>query len=408
MNKKAPNIYIFNATNEMAIANGTVSFMPNKILTRFEHDLDILPICYADSEDIILVHQIPDNKFIESLQHVGMTIPHFKLFPQALTDQTFLRKEKAELRPWGWSPRIHHQLAPFKSQCSQSFSNQPNSYWIAEHKELYSRKLALKCLEHITSNSISDRYISKDIFPAICTKQSEVEKLQQKWQQIVIKTPWSSSGRGLQVLRKAYMNKSVEQVLGGALKHQGYVMVEAMLDKKLDFSVQFYSNGKGQLEYLGFGFFNTNDKGQYQANYIGYTPELLNQSLNKKEQELLIHDVEKALKANKIADDYCGYLGVDCMLILNKENQIKIQPCLEINLRYNMGTIAIKLAPYIHPESKGTFNIYADTKSGFISFNKKMAQEHPFEMKDGKWFKGYLPLTSPNQDKHFGAYIFLK
>ena len=69
MNKKAPNIYIFNATSEMAISNGTVSFMPNKILTRFEQDLDILPICYAESEDVILVNQIPDIKFIEYLQN---------------------------------------------------------------------------------------------------------------------------------------------------------------------------------------------------------------------------------------------------------------------------------------------------------------------------------------------------
>jgi len=408
MTKKAPNIYIFNATNEMAISNGTVSFMPNRILTRFEQDLDILPICYAESEDVILVHQIPDAKFLESLQTVGIKIPRFELFPQALTNKFFLKEEKAELKPWGWSPRIHHQLAPFKSQCSQAYIDKPNAYWKTKHKELYSRKLALECLEHITSNNSSNKYISRDIFPVICTKQSEVEELQQKWQQIVIKSPWSSSGRGLQVLRKAFINKSVEQALGGVFKSQGYAMVEALVDKQLDFSVQFQSDGKGNLDFLGFGFFNTNDNGQYQANYIGYTPSLFNQSLSKEEQELLIKDVAKALKEHSIADEYCGYLGVDCMLFLDSEGIMKVQPCLEINLRYNMGTIAIKLNPYIHPESKGTFNIYADPQSDFVSFNKKMTQEHPFEMKDGKWFKGYLPLTSPNQDKLFGAYIFLE
>ena len=407
MNKKVPNIYIFNATCEMAISNGTVSFMPNRILTRFEQDLDVLPICYAESEDVILVNQIPDAKFLESLQDVGISIPRFKLFPQALNNQAFLKEEKAYLKPWGWSPRIHHQLAPFKSQCSQAYLDQPNANWKTEHKELYSRKLALECLEYITSNSPSNKYISRDIFPVICTKQSEVEELQNKWQQVVIKSPWSSSGRGLQVLRKAFINKSVEQALGGVLKSQGYVMVEALVDKQLDFSVQFHSDGKGNLEFLGFGFFDTNDNGQYQANYIGYTPNLFNQSLSKEEQELLVTEIEKALKEYNITDEYCGYLGVDCMLFLDTKGEMKVQPCLEINLRYNMGTIAIKLNPYIHSESKGTFNIYADAKSDFVSFNKKMAQEHPFEMKDGKWFKGYLPLTSPNQDKLFGAYLFL-
>ena len=408
MTKKAPNIYIFNATNEMAIANGTVSFMPNRILTRFEQDLDILPICYAESEDVILVHQLPDAKFLESLQNVGLKIPRFELFPQALTNRLFLKEEKSELKPWGWSPRIHHQLASFKSQCSQAYIDQPNAYWETKHKELYSRKLALKCLENIIHNSSSDKYISRDIFPVICTKQSEVEELQQKWQQIVIKSPWSSSGRGLQVLRKAFINKSVKQALGGVFKSQGYAMVEALVNKQLDFSVQFQSDGRGNLKFLGFGFFNTNDNGQYQANYIGYTPKLFSQFLCNKEQELLIKDVKTALKKHSIADQYCGYLGVDCMLFLDSEGIMKVQPCLEINLRYNMGTIAIKLNPYIHPKSKGTFNIYADPKSDFVSFNKTMVQEHPFEMKDEKWFKGYLPLTSPNQNKLFGAYIFLE
>ncbi len=408
MNKKAPNIYIFNATSEMAISNGTVSFMPNKILTRFEQDLDVLPICYAHSNDVILVNQMPDKQFLELLKKVGFKVPRFKLFAQALSDQDFLKEKKAHLRPWGWSPRIHHQLAPFKNQCSQSYLDQPNAYWKPEHKELYSRKLALECLKYIINNTSSNKYISKTLLPVICTQQSEVEALQQKWQQIVIKSPWSSSGRGLQVLRKAFINKSVEQALNSTLKSQTYVMVEALLNKQLDFSVQFYSDGKGKLNFLGFGFFNTNDNGQYQANYIGYTPELFNQSLSKTEQECLVKAICTALKTHKIADDYCGYLGIDCMLFLDEKGEMKIQPCLEINLRYNMGTIAIKLTPYIHSESKGTYNIYANAKSDFASFSKKMTQEHPFQMKEGKWFKGFLPLTSPNQDKLFGAYIYLE
>ena len=408
MNSKAPDIYIFNATSEMAISNGTVSFMPNRILTRFEQDLDVLPMYYAQSKDVVLVNQLPDSQFLKSIEKVGVHLPRFVLFPQALTNQSFLKEEKAQLRPWGWSPRIHHQLAPFKSQCGPDYFNQPNAHWKPEHKDLYSRKIALECLQHISENKPSEKYISPDLFPVICTKQEEVADLQQKWQQIVIKSPWSSSGRGLQVLRKAFINKSVEQALGGVLKSQGYVMVEALVNKQLDFSVQFYADGKGKLEFLGFEFFDTNDNGQYQANYLGFTPEQFDQSLNQKEQETLVTGLVEAMSANRIPHEYCGYLGIDCLLFLDSEDNIKVQPCLEINLRYNMGTIALKLNPYIHPEAKGTFNIFADAKSDFVAFNKKMSLEHPFEMKEGKWHKGYLPLTSPNQEKLFGAYIFLE
>ena len=34
--KKLPNIYIYNPTCEIAIANGTLSFFPNKTLSKFE------------------------------------------------------------------------------------------------------------------------------------------------------------------------------------------------------------------------------------------------------------------------------------------------------------------------------------------------------------------------------------
>ncbi|RRG22144.1 hypothetical protein DWB61_08025 [Ancylomarina euxinus] len=391
----------------MAISNGTVSFMPNKVLTRFEQDLDLLPMYYAKPDDVILVHQLPDAQFLSFIESKGIQTPRFQLFPQALTDQAFLKEAKAGLQPWGWSPRMHYLLAPFKDQCQQSFLTQPNAYWQPKFKELYSREMALSCLQHFLQNNRSEHYISTDLIPQICTTISEVEALQNKWQQIVIKSPWSSSGRGLQILRKAFINKSVEQALGGVLKSQGFVMVEAFVDKQFDFSIQFYADGNGELDFKGFAFFETNDNGQYQSNLLGFIPHALKQFLNPIIQEELISGLKEALKAHNIPNDYCGHLGIDCMLFIDTKGIAKIQPCLEINLRYNMSVIASHLSQYLHPDAKGSYNIFAESKSVFINFNKRMIQEHPFEFKDGKWYKGYLPLTSPNQDKLFGAYVFL-
>ena len=407
MSRKAPQIYIFNATCEMAISNGTASFMPNKVLTRFEQDLDLLPMYYAKPEDVILVHQLPDPQFLSFIESKGIRTPRFHLFPQALTDQAFLKEEKAGLQPWGWSPRMHYLLAPFKDQCQQSFLAQPNAYWQPKFKDLYSREMALSCLQHFLQNNRSEHYISTDLIPQICTNFSEVEVLQNKWQQVVIKSPWSSSGRGLQILRKAFINKSVEQAMGGVFKSQGFVMVEAFVDKQFDFSIQFYADGNGELDFRGFSFFETNDNGQYQSNILGFIPHELKQVLSPILQEELISGLKEALKTHNIPNEYCGHLGIDCMLFLDTEGITKIQPCLEINLRYNMSVIASHLCQYLHPDAKGSYNIFAESKSDFISFNKRMIQEYPFKMKDGKWFKGYLPLTSPNQDKRFGAYVFL-
>ncbi len=402
-----PNIFIYNPTCEIAIANGTVSFMPNKTLQQFEQDLDMLPLYFATSGDYVLVHQIPGKKFLQQLQSAGVDLPFFKNRNDAVNDADFLNMPKQSLQPWGWSAAIHHLLKEMKPSCSKSFLNQPNAYWKVEHKEFYSRKKALEVLKIILNNNITDNFIASQQTGKICTSITEIKEFLQEHSQIVIKTPWSSSGRGLQVLRKNYLNQSIIQWINGSLKEQRYLITEPLLNKIADFSLQFHINQQGDISFLGNAYFTTNSNGQYAGNILGHTPDIIQQYISQEQISALAEQVAKALKNAHFPDNYCGFLGVDCLLFQDN-NSIRIHPCLEINLRYNMGILGCFLNKYLHCNTKGEFKIYFQPKRSFADFNAEMEKKYPFKMENGKWKKGYLPLTAPAPEKQFGAYVILE
>jgi hypothetical protein len=406
MNKlSAPKVFFYNPTCEIAISNGTVSYMPNKTLSGFEKDLDVLPMYFSQGEDVMLVQQMPDERFKNLLTQAGISLPKFQLLNELLLQDK--KGLKLDLHPWGWSPRIHHILKPLKEHCCDRFLKQSNAWWKAEHKDIYSRKKALEVLD-VFLDSHNYRYLSKSKKARICTSVEEIEQLILEWQQIVIKAPWSSSGRGLQVLRQSHLNDSITQWINGTLQQQKYLMVEALLDKQFDFSLQYRILSSGKIEFLGPGFFETNSNGQYVGNILGGMPDLLKEHLNNELIEELADGVANAMIKAELNRQYCGYLGVDCMIYKDEEGQIKVHPCVEINLRYNMGTLAIFLDRYLHKESKGYFKVHFQPKSTFDLFHQKMEKEHPFVMKNGKWYSGYLPLVSPFQGKKFGVYLVLE
>lgn len=379
--------------------------MPNKTLSGFEKDLDVLPMYFAQEDDIMLVQQMPDERFRNILTQAEIPLPKFQLLNEFLIQD----KEGLELdlHPWGWSPRIHHVFKDLKKNCSNSFLQQINAEWKAEHKDIYSRKKALEVLDIFLHNH-NEKYLSNCKKARICTSVEEIEELIAEWQQIVIKAPWSSSGRGLQVLRQSHLNDSITQWINGTLDQQKYLMVEALLNKQFDFSLQFRIHANGEVEFLGPGFFETNSNGQYVGNILGGMPDLLQIHLTNELIQEMADGIANAMIQSGLNDQYCGYLGVDCMIYKNDEGEFKIHPCVEINMRYNMGTLAIFLDQYLHEGSKGYFKVHFQPKSTFDLFHQKMEKEHPFVMKNGKWFSGYLPLVSPFQGKKFGVYLVLE
>ena len=404
-----PNIYFFNPTCEYAVANGTASWQPNRILQKMESDLAILPLYFAYSQDLILVERIPSKKFVEQFDKIGYTLPHFVLKKEILNAVTSPKTTFNKLLPWGWSPAAHKTLARLKPQCSAEFLTSPVAYWKPEHRNLYSKGFALAILKELLRTAPSGIFITEDFLPEICTTKEQFENLILRWGKLMVKAPWSSSGRGLQPITKTPVHKKVWEKLMGIINDQGFAIVEPLLEKDTDLAFQFEIH-KGKISYLGISNFTADKKGRYQGNYLNGLPNSYpeeTKSFINEVPKMILPSLIKILENSQLAQLYEGNFGVDTLIFRDEKKQLKINPCLEINVRQNMGLLSLQLEKLIHPGAKGIFRTYYQPGIPFYSFQKEMGKKHPLQITSGKIKSGFFALTDADADTQFGAYLLI-
>ena len=82
-----------------------------------------------------------------------------------------------------------------------------------------------------------------------------------------------------------------------------------------------------------------------------------------------------------------------------------MQPCLEINLRYTMGIVALMLSRhYLDEQAEGEFTVryYAQAGEAWQE-HRRLQQLHPAVYKNNRIKSGYLNLTPVHEATHFVA-----
>jgi len=265
-----PDVWFFNPTCEYAVANGTTSWQPNRLLQKMEVDLGTLPLFFAKPHDIVLVRKLPAEKFLQKLKMQGISLPRFVLLEDALKYK--LNGEKLNrLMPWGWSPVAHKLLEPLKNSCSIPFQHSPVFKWQPGTRDLYSKKFSRKILTDVLPQLPTKTVLQPSMLPEVASTQHEMETLIDRWGKLMVKAPWSSSGRGLQPITKSPVVPKVWEKLMGIVNDQGYAIAEPLLDKVMDMSIQFELK-QGKVAFLGKSIFLTDKKGQFQGNFLKGMP----------------------------------------------------------------------------------------------------------------------------------------
>lgn len=403
-----PDFYFFNPTCELAVANGSPYYMAPAKLRRFEKELGTLPGLLATPHDFVLTHQPSTPHYTDRLQEAGFQLPRHIDLETALSDPEFQDLPKGALIPWGWSPVAHQLLTPLKPECSEEFNSSPVSQWLPIHRELYSRTNALAVLSEILNQRKNESLLPLTALPIICTNHEQIIVQQQRWGKVVVKSPWSSSGRGLQVLRPGEYNQTNRQVITGFIKQQGCVVVEPWQNKIMDLSFQFYSHGNGSIEARGITSFMTDHTGHYLGNYLTELPPFLPQEVKEfLDQQLkeIKQSLWDALIKNQIATHYSGWFGVDAIVYKDESGWLKFHPCVEINCRLTMGAITLKLRDHLAEHSTGMFQIMNGADGIFKSFCKEQKKKFSLIIDDGKIVSGFLPLTPVEPESACGAYL---
>ena len=389
------DLYLFNPDNEISIANGTNGYTPKANISIMADDLAFLSAYLAGKGDYVLVTKMPDFDFMKSREEV------FGLDCKPVIWEKAQLLSFNEIKPWGWSPRVHNLLKELKSRCNEQFRESVMSTWSDKRRDLYSRRMAATCLAEMVR---AIPCIGEDIIPRECNTLAGIRSLSEK-EDVVVKAPWSSSGKGILFIPKGQMTCKEEEVLSGILRKQGYVMVEKRLNRVLDFAMEFCAGRQG-VEFIGWSVFSTGLNGEYRGNYLGaqaYIEQLLGSKLGEEKLQSLKQELPDMIAG--ILPDYRGYLGRDMRIYADSAGKYRVQPCLEINLRYNMGIVALMLSRrYLDEHAEGEFTGRYYAKAGEAwQEHRHLQQLYPAVYKNNRIKSGYLNLTPVNEATHFVA-----
>ena len=390
--------YIFNPDSDLALANGDANYLPPRSARRMADDLALLPAWYADEGDAVL---IPSS---DAIYYWSKTSSNNILRSEIkwITNKESLPSQP--LSPWGWNAALVKQM----KVRGLGDEHLPSVEEMEALRALSSRRMAVEVLKALMQNlSGTHRLIGEAAF---CVTEEEIVQQVTSYPTTMLKAPWSSSGKGLRRGQGEYA-PPLSGWCARTLAQQGAVVVEPLYRKVKDFAMEFYSAGNGApLTFVGYSRFVTDANGSYEGNLL-MADEEIERELSTYVSREALHSVRAMLQeliGERIGADYRGYVGVDMMVCLVKrENQkwdMCLHPCVEINLRMNMGVVAhIFYERYVAKGCRGRFVVdYYPTPEALREAHRQRMEEAPLQLSpEGRICKGYLPLTPVGRETQY-------
>jgi len=395
-------IHYFNPGHEIAVLNASKHYHPPAQIAKMQADLAFLPAWYASAGDFVYMETTLPDDFI-----LPCTLLDFQVKPVTPVDFSEDREmfQHSAVDLWGISPQSVYFFEKLNEQWNLSLAIPA---WKEELRFLGSRFASQKFLAELLNHIPG---IEPEIFPQFVSSVETIEQLTvQSQEQLLVKSPYSSSGRGLIWLPPAKLAQSEKQLLAGMLKKQKQVSIEKALDKQLDFSMQFEITAEGKTQFLGFSIFQTNGKGAYEKSRLDSQERLekiITSFIDKKllfQTQLTLNEMIREM----VAPYYAGIIGID-MLIYKAGGSYRLHPCVEINMRKNMGYLAIRLTEkYLHPKSQGEFIIaYNRDPQTTVQKQYQLQKQYPLAIENRRIRSGYLSLCPVTESTNYQGYIII-
>lgn len=321
-------LHIFNPEHDIALASNLSNFTAPHAGRQLRRDLGFLPAIWAASDDYVLVDNADDA------QTAFARLMH-RPFSGFVEKRQLARLPISRVEPWGWDLALRSFLLRYGVPTEVM----PSEAEIAVIRDLSHRKTAVALLRSLTMEGT--------VGESVVLETPEAVILQvERWGRVVIKAPWSSSGRGIRFVDGA-LNDYQMRWLRNVLARQGSIVVEPHYDKVMDFAMEFQSDGCGSVTCLGLSLFHTSN-GAYTGNILASEEEKREMISRYVSIDLLdtVHECICQTLGPVFKDRYQGPFGVDMMIVNGKlSNGTLLHPCVEINLRRTMGHVA--LAYYI-------------------------------------------------------------
>lgn len=395
MTKKA--LYLFNPEHDLALASGETNYMAPASARRMASELALLPMWYAEEGSVVLAPSAYNLDYVKKIQELlGLSV-------DLITEPELAIEPDLDIRPWGWDVALRKRL----SVLGVDEVLLPSMGQLNDLREYSHRSKAVALLPELQLNEYfcGESYYLKT--------PEEWKRFVEGRKECLLKAPLSGSGKGLNWC-KGIFTPFISGWCTRVAASQGGVIAEPIYNKVEDFAMEFYSDGAGELTFVGYSLFHTGKSGMYEGNRL-----LSNEAIRKQLAQYIpleaLMDLENCLKyrlSALVGTVYKGYLGVDMMICRFPENEkpvFRIHPCVEINLRMNMGVIARFLHDrYVRPGSTGRFVIdYHPSEGEALQEHERMSATYPLESREGRVYSGYLPLVPVHRRSCYRAWIWV-
>lgn len=318
-------LHIFNPGHDLALAANIDNFTPPHAARALRASLDYLPALWAEDGDAVLVDDAAHASY--AFMRLSQQVAKYRPWHEA--DVAFVEKtDLASLKvlgiePWGWDRSLRYSL----QRAGVEEVLMPDADIMYSIRDESHRRTAKSMLDHLGMKGAEE-----------CRSINEISRLIYIYNKVVVKAPWSSSGRGVRFLDDR-LDEHTQGWLRNTLAQQGSVMVEPFYKKVLDFGMEFRRHADGRVEYMGLSLFQTVN-GAYTGNMLATETvkrDILSRYVSLDELDKFTADVLAWLSGNL---SYTGLFGIDMMVVEGGTLAVA-----EINLRRTMGHVALAVSP---------------------------------------------------------------
>lgn len=382
-------LHLFNPENDLALADGGFSYCPPPAAVRIANELASLPLWYAGGDDVV---HLPHA-------HIVYRNEMAKMFALPTPYNPSMQGKVTSLSPWGWSAQMRHR---FKAM---GFDKKllPADSEIEKMRNLSSRVLTIEIL-----TALRDAGIHTPPMPRYICSLDEAVAFVNGCDRCVVKAPWSGSGKGI-MWGIGRAEEPMVHFCKGVIRRQGGVMCEHFLNGKVEFAMEFFTNGNA-VSFAGYSLFKS-FKGSYSGNILASDSDIelfLAKYIPLDELLRVKSALPDVLSSLLCGSGYEGYFGID-MMIYESNGTMRLNPCMELNLRMNMGMVSrIFFDRYVAAGCKGEFRVNFFKKPGeALAAHLADSTAFPLEFTDGKIKAGYLSLSPVTESSHYSVSVIL-
>lgn len=332
------------------------------------------------------------------VKHFNPPKAAYKLQEDLASLSDIWNQDRACTLPWGWD---YDTRAFLNKEYGVKMRDLPSDDDLYALRSLSSRATTIDILSRLKAESKYFYFLQNPIL--INTEESLLAFIESN-HNYVLKTPWSSSGRGLS-RSEVMVRDTIVKHASSTIKKMGCIVAEPWYKKALDFAMLFYV-GKKDVSFIGYSLFDNDETGTYRSGRL-----LSNNGIENELSKYIDYNLLSSTKEQLYSILRClfsrffdkpwevGFIGID-MMIVEDDNEMKLHPCVEMNLRCTMGVVARLFFDknMAHDESGNYFITPAMSTNELSKLDNYLAEKHK---------NNYRRLTTIIDDSMFMAYAII-